>query len=632
MKLYRYENRSEMGTAAGRAVEAKLIALLGSKEVVRIVFAAAPSQSETLAYLKKSNRIPWNRIIAFHMDEYIGLDKKSPALFSNFLKHHLFDHVPLKEVHLLNGQAIIDDEIARYTSLLEEAPVDLVCFGIGENGHLAFNDPPVADFQDEAVVKKVELELLCRQQQVNDGCFKNLKEVPKQAITLTIPTIVKASHLVGMVPGTTKKAAVHSTLFGPISTACPASILRTLSNCDLFVDHDSSPEIQVLTDRASKDIVTDEVICLDEIYGVDFVLPADFPTKTYLAPGLVDLQINGINGIDFNSILLTKQDVLAATKYLISKGVTLFCPTLITGTKETMFQLLGIIREACETYPLVNDCVLGVHLEGPFISGEDGARGAHPKACIQNPSLEFLEQAIAISNNRIVLITLAPELENSQEFISACVAKGVKVAIGHSMATLQDIKSATENGLSMVTHLGNAVPLMLRRHPNILWDLLAEEKLHASLIADGSHIPDEFLKVAFKVKGDKSFLVSDATAFAGMPPGEYDAHIGGKVVLDGNGKLSMKGSNGMLAGAAKNLLENVEYLVANNLLTLSDAWKKGSVFPAKYIYGDVFHISDRVIFVKSDTIFTIRKVIKNNKIVYAEDVTVNAAAHRLLGN
>lgn len=623
MKLHAFENRSEMGTAAGTAVEYKLTELLRTKDIVRVIFAAAPSQSETLAYLRKSKHIPWNRIIAFHMDEYIGLAKNSPALFSNFLKTHLFDHVSFKKVHLIDGLAETDAEIERYSALLQENPIDLVCLGIGENGHIAFNDPPIADFKETLVVKKVDLEQMCRQQQVNDGCFGKLDEVPKQAITLTIPTIINASHLICVVPGKTKKAAVHDTLFGPISTACPASILRTLSNCDLFVDHESSPEIQDLTDRASKDIFSGEIICVDAKYGVNIILPADFPTTTYLAPGLVDLQINGINGIDFNSIELTKEDVLSATQYLLSKGVTLFCPTLITGTKNTMFHLLRVIRDACEAYPLVNDCVIGVHLEGPFISAEDGARGAHPKDCIQNPSLEFLEEAFAISNNRIVLITLAPERENSLEFISACVSKGIKVAIGHSMATLEDIERSTAAGLSMVTHLGNAVPLMLKRHPNILWNLLSKDELSASLIADGCHVPDEFLKVAFTVKGDKSFLVSDATAFAGMPPGEYDAHIGGKVVLDANGKLSMKGSDGMLAGAAKDLLQNVKYLFSNKLLSLSEAWKKGSVIPARYIYGDNFRIADRVIFEKTASGLTIRQVIKNNKIVYAGDLALH---------
>ena len=622
MKLHAFQTRTEMGIAAGEAVEEKLMTLLQTQDIIRMIFAAAPSQSEMLAYLRESSRISWDRIVAFHMDEYIGLDNESPALFSNFLRQHLFDQVPFKEVHYLNGLADTDAEIVRYAALLQEAPIDLVCLGIGENGHIAFNDPPVAEFKDVAAVKKVDLDLRCRQQQVNDGCFDSIGEVPKQAITLTIPTIIDAAHLICVVPGRTKKTAVHDTLFGPISTSCPASILRTRPNCDLFVDHESSPGPEVLVERASRDIFSGEVVCVDEKYGVDYFLKADFPTKTFLAPGLVDLQINGINGIDFNSTELTTEDVLTATNYLLSKGVTLFCPTLITGTKETMFHLLGVLTDACEMYPLVNDCVLGVHLEGPFISAEDGARGAHPKSCITNPSFDFLEEAIGISKNRIALITLAPELEHSMEFISACVTKGIKVAIGHSMATLKNIKASTANGLSMATHLGNAVPLSLRRHPNILWDLLAEEKLYASLIADGCHVPDEFLKVAFKVKGDKSFLVSDATAFAGMPPGEYDAHIGGKVVLDANGRLSMKDSNGMLAGAAKDLLQNVDYLVQRGLLSFPEAWAKGSVIPAAYIYGDNFRIPDRVLVEKSDTALTIRQVAKNKKVVYSGGVAV----------
>nr|MBI1232356.1 glucosamine-6-phosphate isomerase [Cytophagales bacterium] len=623
MKLHRYETRSEMGIAAGKAVEKQLIALLQTKESIRVIFAAAPSQSEMLAYLRQSTSIPWQRITAFHMDEYIGLSQSSPALFSNFLKRHLFDQVPLREVHYINGQGDTSIEIGRYTSFLLEAPIDVVCLGIGENGHIAFNDPPVADFQDECLVKKVELDLSCRLQQVNDGCFESLEEVPRHAITLTIPALVNAGALYCVVPGSAKKDAVQATLFGPIATSCPASILRTLPNCEVFVDGESSPEERIFASRVSKDIFTDEVICMDEDHGFDFKLSVDFPSSSYVAPGLVDLQINGINGIDFNDRKLTVDDVLSATNYSLSKGVTLYCPTLITGSKETMFHLLTVIREACERYPLVNDCVLGVHLEGPFISAEDGARGAHPKEFIQNPSLEFLDEAIAISNNRIALITLAPERDNSAEFISGCVAKGIKVAIGHSMATLREINLATSKGLSLATHLGNAVPLMLKRHPNILWDLLAEEELSASLIADGCHVPDEFLKVAFKVKGNKSFLVSDATAFAGMPPGEYEAHIGGKVVLEANGRLSMKGSGGMLAGAAKDLLQNVEYLVNSNLLALSEAWAKGSTIPAAFIYGDHFRISDRVLVEESDTGFRIKRVYKNSKLVYSAGIITN---------
>src|SRR5690606_37777758 len=184
MKLNVFESRTAMGEAAGKAVEKQILALLSKKEEIRMIFAAAPSQNEFFAYLRQSAVIQWNRITAFHMDEYIGLSKDSDALFANFLKRNIFDQVNFKKVHLMDGNNDSNDECARYASLLEEKSIDIICLGIGENGHIAFNDPPVADFDDPEILKKVQLDLACRQQQVNDGCFPTLMEVPLEALTL----------------------------------------------------------------------------------------------------------------------------------------------------------------------------------------------------------------------------------------------------------------------------------------------------------------------------------------------------------------------------------------------------------------------------------------------------------------
>lgn len=234
-----YKNRSQLGAAAGREAAAAIRALLASKAQVRIVFAAAPSQNEFLAELAAAPDLDWSRITAFHMDEYIGLPEGSPQSFGTFLREALFDKVRPGTVHYLSPAASPEAECKRYGRLLAEAPIDIVCLGIGENGHLAFNDPPVADFNDPLPVKLVVLDEVCRNQQVHDGCFPSLAEVPQQALTLTIPVLLSAQWLFCMVPGASKRGAVTRTLHESISTACPSTILREHGDCRMFVDTDS---------------------------------------------------------------------------------------------------------------------------------------------------------------------------------------------------------------------------------------------------------------------------------------------------------------------------------------------------------------------------------------------------------
>lgn len=232
-----YENRRAMGKAAAEEA-ARHIRALQSKKELRMIFAAAPSQNEMLEALIADKTINWKKITAFHMDEYLNLPVSAPQRFSNFLKDRLFDRVPFKAVRIIDsGNGI--EEVARYSELLSKTPIDIVCLGIGENGHLAFNDPPVARFDDSQLVKVVDLDPICRQQQVNDGCFASLDEVPLRALTLTIPALFEASHLVCTVPGKSKAQAVKAMLYGPIETACPASILRQHASCTLFLDKDS---------------------------------------------------------------------------------------------------------------------------------------------------------------------------------------------------------------------------------------------------------------------------------------------------------------------------------------------------------------------------------------------------------
>ena len=216
-----YDTRAEMGFCAADEAAAAIRGVLAQKEECNMIFAAAPSQNEMLAALAAQPGIEWNRVNAFHMDEYIGLPEEAPQGFGNFLKRAIFDRVPFRSVN-------------------RRFPVDITCMGIGENGHIAFNDPPVADFDDPALVKPVALDEICRNQQVHDGCFATLDDVPTHALTLTVPALMHAAQVFCVVPAATKARAVRDTLLGDIRTACPASILRRHPAATLYLDADSA--------------------------------------------------------------------------------------------------------------------------------------------------------------------------------------------------------------------------------------------------------------------------------------------------------------------------------------------------------------------------------------------------------
>lgn len=236
-----YSSRDEMGMAAAADVKAAILRALADKETINMIFAAAPSQNEVLANLATDSEIPWDRVNAFHMDEYIGLDKNAPQGFGNFLRDHIFGIAPFKSVNYIRIDAPdAEEECRRYEKLLRDNPVDIVVLGIGENGHIAFNDPPFADFDDARLVKTVKLDEVCRNQQVNDGCFAKIDDVPTHALTLTVPALMSGKELYCIVPAKTKANAVDRTVNGEITEDCPASVLRTHSSATLYLDPDSA--------------------------------------------------------------------------------------------------------------------------------------------------------------------------------------------------------------------------------------------------------------------------------------------------------------------------------------------------------------------------------------------------------
>ncbi len=235
-----FDTRDEMGKAAADDIAAYMKELLATKSEINMIFAAAPSQNDMLYHLCERTDLEWERVNAFHMDEYIGLPQDAPQCFSNFLKEHIFNKKPFKAVYCIDSSNTIEGECKRYGDLLKKYPVDIVCMGIGENGHIAFNDPHVADFDDPEIIKPVSLDEVCRMQQVNDGCFEKLSDVPTHALTLTIPTLMAASRHFCVVPAPTKAQAVKNTVEGEISEKCPATVLRRKEKAILYCDADSS--------------------------------------------------------------------------------------------------------------------------------------------------------------------------------------------------------------------------------------------------------------------------------------------------------------------------------------------------------------------------------------------------------
>ena len=299
-------------------------------------------------------------------------------------------------------------------------------------------------------------------------------------------------------------------------------------------------------------------------FGEQFALaPSLEPASPnlYLSKGWVDIQVNGFAGFDMNTADISTETVRQMVKRLWQEGVTTVFPTVITGPTSRIKKSLATIAEAVEKNPDIAASIAGIHLEGPYISPQEGARGAHPLEDIHAPDRAEFESFQEAARGLIKLVTLAPEHEGSEAFIRYLTEQGIVVALGHTVATTDVIQMAVAAGARLSTHLANGAPAMLRRHPNFIWDQLAEDRLYASAIFDGHHLPQSVMKVLVKVKGsDRLIITSDAVALAKMPSGIYETTIGGKVELAENGRLTMYGTD-YLAGSASSLKDCLEVCI-----------------------------------------------------------------------
>ena len=318
------------------------------------------------------------------------------------------------------------------------------------------------------------------------------------------------------------------------------------------------------------------VIADDRVQSIQEVNAAD--STIQIAPAPIDIQVNGFAGFDLNVATVTPEDVCAMVRALWRVGTGFLCPTVVTGSFDGICNSLGTIVNACKTDALIAHSVLGIHLEGPYISAEDGPRGAHPLEHVREPDWDEFRRWQDIAEGQISIVTLAPEKKNAIRFIEKLVANGIVVALGHTNASAGDIQAAIDAGAKLSTHLGNGAHALIRRHPNYIWEQLGADELWASLIVDGHHLPPSVAKSMMRAKTlDRCILVSDAVALAGMKPGIYQ-FAGKSVELTTDRCVRLVGTE-YLAGSAIELARGIENSVRFSGISLKEAVSLATLQP-----------------------------------------------------
>jgi len=298
-------------------------------------------------------------------------------------------------------------------------------------------------------------------------------------------------------------------------------------------------------------------------------------------PGLLDLQVNGYHGVDFSDGGLTRENFIGACRELLEAGTTAFLPTMVTSPEKVYEHNLPVMAEVLEM-PEFRGRLLGVHLEGPFISTQEGTRGAHNADWIKAPDMALLDRLIDFSGGKVKMLTIAAEPVGAEELARYAVDRGIAVALGHQAANEQDLERLAAAGAVALVHLGNGIPALLPRHNNPVWAGLAEDGLCATIITDGNHLPPSILKTIIRTKGpDRCIVISDATSLAGYGPGTYET-LGHKVILDENGRL-YDPATGYMCGSSATMLKCMNHLASLNLVETDDLIAMGFANPLKLI-------------------------------------------------
>jgi N-acetylglucosamine-6-phosphate deacetylase len=313
------------------------------------------------------------------------------------------------------------------------------------------------------------------------------------------------------------------------------------------------------------------------INSIEWMNDANLPQEQnlFLAPGFIDNQVNGYKGVDFTSDGLTVEQITEAVKAFWEQGVTTILPTIITASHETILNSLNILSEARKN-PEITSSIAGYHLEGPYISPEDGYRGAHPKKHVRLPNWDEFQQYIEAADNHILQISLAPEVEGAIPFIKKCREHGIIVALAHHNAPAEKIREAVDAGAAISTHLGNGCANEINRRENVFWPQLAEDRLTASMICDGIHLLPDQIRTFYKIKGaDRIILTSDVVFIAGLKPGIYD-YSGEKVELTKEGMI-INNISKVFAGASFPLYKGIEHIMEVTGCPLDEALKMATI-------------------------------------------------------
>jgi len=352
----------------------------------------------------------------------------------------------------------------------------------------------------------------------------------------------------------------------------------------------------------------------------------------FIAPGLIDIQVNGYNSVSFSlagvektlegESELTVDNVKKVTRGLWKDGVTTYFPTLTTNSQNLLLKNVSILAKAKDEPSLLGS-IPGFHFEGPYISAVDGYRGAHPLEHVRQPVWEDFFELYKASGKKILLVTLAPEVNNAFEFIRKCKELGIVVSLGHHNGSADVIKQAIDNGAELSTHLGNGCAGVIKRHSNPIWPQLADDRLMISIICDGFHLPSEVIQVFYKVKGaDNIIIISDITNYAGMPAGEYKIKTGETIVKTPDGGLKFSGQEGGLYGSASPLAKGVGHIMKVTGCSMAKAIQMATINPAR-----LNNLNDRgklepgkradiILFSMDDFNMKIQKTIVRGELVY----------------
>jgi len=312
-------------------------------------------------------------------------------------------------------------------------------------------------------------------------------------------------------------------------------------------------------------------------------LERDPTSDAWIAPGWMDLQVNGFGGHDPNAPDSGAADVVAMVRGLWQWGTAAVCPTICTQSEERILRSLRAVADACDNDPMVAASVVGIHVEGPHIAREDGPRGAHPLEHVRPPDVAEYRRWQEAARGRIRIITVSPEYQESVAYVRAIVADGVVASLGHMRADGDQIRAAVDAGARCSTHLGNGADALLPRHPNYIWDQLAEDRLSAGFIFDGHHLPPAVMRAAVRAKGvERTILVTDAIALAGLAPGVYASAVGGEVELLPSGRVVLSGTP-YLAGSAATLGVCLGNAVRHAGVTIRDAVRMVTANPSRLL-------------------------------------------------